>query len=118
MSRPLGVLAFDEERDVDGIGVAGRDRVGVDARGQRLERGEVLGLLHGHDVGRPQELADRARRLLHAVGEGHRREDRLGDARGVDVVVEALQIQRRQRVLAGARRRDGRRDRAAGRGDR
>src|SRR3546814_7062214 len=59
------VVAFLQVGRVLRVGLAVGDRVLADARGEALQHGEVLHLLHCEDVGRVQVVADRHRSEEH-----------------------------------------------------
>ncbi len=97
---------LDQEADVDAahvvtflqighvlrIGLAGGERIGVDARGQGLQHAQAFHFHRAQDVGRVEVVADRQRCLVEPALVGGRGQHRFADRRVVLVVEEALHV--------------------------
>ena len=105
---PAVIVAVDQVGLVARIGLSGGDRVGVDARRQRLQHLERLDLLHGQQVRRLEDRTNLPRQLGQAHRQGRAGHDGIVVVRRVDRIEQPIGVQRGGRELGGSRQRQGR----------
>ena len=105
---PAVIVAVDQVGLVARIGLPGGDRVGVDARRQRLQHLERLDLLHGEQVRRLEDRTNLPRQLGQAHRQGRAGHDDIVVVRRVDRIEQPIGVQRGGRELGGSRQRQGR----------
>ena len=90
---PGVIVALDQVGLVARIGLAGGDRVGVDARRQRLQHLERLDLLHREQVRRLEDRTNLPRQLGQAHRQGRAVHDDIVVVRRVDRIEQPIGVQ-------------------------